>query len=446
VPAIEATIGSLALGGDGVAHVSFGDERRAIFVGYAAPGDTARLDVDFSRRPARGRLLELLAPGADRVVPACPWSARCGGCDWMHLSVDAQALWHRELVRGVLPVPWRDIAIATRPSPRPLGHRMRARVHVRCERHEPRHPPARREGRAVPDARVEVGMHEAGTHDPVEVESCAVLHPAIEAARRTLATIFEGSRGRGDVLLGLGAGGRPILDVSWRGELAPACFARIEAACKSGALAGAALTLPNATRPATIGDPTPWMTAADGEPLRLAPGGFGQADEAMNALLARHVAELASQDAAQGAAPGKWVELYAGAGNLTVLLAREHAAAGELVTVESSRAACEAARANLAARGLGARVVEADADSYTWTPTTKLVVLDPPRAGARAVSERLALSRVAHVVYVSCDPATLGRDLALLAPAFDLRSVTTFEMFPQTSHVEVVADLVRRRA
>jgi 23S rRNA (uracil1939-C5)-methyltransferase len=229
--------------------------------------------------------------------------------------------------------------------------------------------------------------------------------------------------------------------VSWRGELAPACFARIEAACNGGALAGAALTLPNATRPATIGDPTPWMNAADGEPLRLAPGGFGQADEAMNALLARHVADLASRDAVHG----KWVELYAGAGNLTVLLARAHAGTGELLTVESSRAACEAARANLTARSLGARVVEADADSYTWSPATKLVVLDPPRAGARAVSERLAVSRVARVVYVSCDPATLGRDLALLAPAFDLRSITTFEMFPQTSHVEVVVDLVRRR-
>jgi 23S rRNA (uracil1939-C5)-methyltransferase len=428
VPAIEATIGSLALGGDGVAHVSIGEERRAVFVGHAAPGDTARLEVDLSRRPARGRVLELLVPGADRVAPACPWSTRCGGCDWMHLSVDAQAHWHRELVRSVLPPAWREVAVTTQPAPHALGHRMRARVHVRCGR-----------------ARVEVGMHEAGTHDPVEVDACAILHPRLESARQSLAALFAGSRGRGDVLLALGAAGRPVLDVTWRGEVAPACFGRIERACGDGALAGAALTLPNATRPATIGDPTPWMRGADGEPLRLALGGFGQADEAVNALLARHVAELASREAGHGPHP-RWVELHAGAGNLSVLLARAHGGKGELVTVETSRAACEAARANLAARGLGARVVEADADTYTWGPMTRLVVLDPPRAGARAVAERLVASRVAHVVYVSCDPATLGRDLALLAAAYDLRSVTAFEMFPQTSHVEVVADLVRRRA
>jgi 23S rRNA (uracil1939-C5)-methyltransferase len=288
-------------------------------------------------------------------------------------------------------------------------------------------------------------MHEARTHDPVEVESCAVLHPALETARRSLAGLLEGSRGRGEVQLALGSGGRPILEVSWRGDLVPACFARLDAATREERLAGASVTLLDATRPAIVGDPTPWMTGADGEPLRLAQGGFGQASERVNALLARHVAGLAARDPV----PGKWLELYAGAGNLTVLLARAHAHTHpkhDLVTVESSGAACDAARANLAARTLAARVVEADADSYAWSPLTRLVVLDPPRTGARPVAERLAVSRVSRVVYVSCNAATLGRDLALLAPAYDLRSVAAFEMFPYTSHVEVVADLTRRRA
>ncbi len=76
----------------------------------------------------------------------------------------------------------------------------------------------------------------------------------------------------------------------------------------------------------------------------------------------------------------------------------------------------------------------------------KLVVLDPPRTGARAVAERLAGSRVARVVYVSCDAQTLGRDLAILEKAYAPISVTAFEMFPQTSHVEAVVALERRRA
>jgi 23S rRNA (uracil1939-C5)-methyltransferase len=158
----------------------------------------------------------------------------------------------------------------------------------------------------------------------------------------------------------------------------------------------------------------------------------------MNATLAIHVAEIAS---AWGA--DKAVELYAGAGNLSVLLARE---TRELACVESNRETCAAARANLAARAIEtARVVEADADAYAWSKATRLVILDPPRRGARAVSERLATSRVRYVVYVACDTQTLGRDLAILEDTYAPVSVAAFEMFPQTSHVEAVVALERRR-
>jgi 23S rRNA (uracil1939-C5)-methyltransferase len=285
-------------------------------------------------------------------------------------------------------------------------------------------------------------MHETRTHDPVAVDRCAVLDPAVEKARRSLASIFRGSRGRGEVQLALGVGGRPVLDVRWTGEPTPACFGRLEEAVAAGELAGARVLVGDASRPATVGDPTPWMAGADGHPLRLAPGGFGQANDAMNATMALYVAEQVRSLASSGPALDKAVELYAGSGNLSILLARE---VGELAMVESSREACDAARANLAARDLRARIVEADAESASWAPGTRLLVLDPPRAGARAVAERLAASRVAHVIYVACDAQTLGRDLAILAPAYAVRSVAAFEMFPQTSHVETVVALDRIR-
>jgi 23S rRNA (uracil1939-C5)-methyltransferase len=191
----------------------------------------------------------------------------------------------------------------------------------------------------------------------------------------------------------------------------------------------------DASRPAVVGDPTPWMTGPDGLPLRMAPGGFGQASEGMNATLARHVAEAVGALGVDRA-----VELYAGAGNLSVLLAGR---ARELVLVESSREACDAARANLAVRSLAARVVEADAAAHAWPASTRLVILDPPRTGARSACERLAGSRVSHVVYVSCDTQTLARDLGVLAASYAPRSVAAFEMFPQTSHVETVVTLER---
>jgi 23S rRNA (uracil1939-C5)-methyltransferase len=419
-PSLELTVASLAPGGDGVAHVELDGERRAVFLPHTAPGDVVRAEVDASRRPARGRVLDVLVAGPGRVKAPCPWSTRCGGCDWMHLSLEAQARAHVEHVTAALPAPWRELPVKHHATTDGLAYRARTRLHVRCER-----------------GRVEVGMHESGTHDPVVVDRCAVLRPALETARQSLAPLFEGSRGRGDVQVALGTNGLPVLEVRWTGDVAPACFARLERAAMAGDLAGARVLVEDSSRPATVGDPTPWIQGADGLPLRLAPGGFGQASESMNVTLTLHVAALAHPLALDRA-----VELYAGSGNLSVLLARE---VRELTLVESSREACDAARANLADRGLAAKVVEADASAYAWGPTTRLVVLDPPRTGARAVAERLAASRVPHVIYVACDAQTLGRDLALLAPAYDARSVATFEMFPETSHVETVVALERVR-
>ena len=418
---LDLDVTDLAPGGAGVAHAEIQGERRAVFVRHAAPGDRVRADVDTSTRPARARLLAVLSGGPDRVPSPCRWSEKCGGCDWMHLSLEGQARGHVEHIRAALPAPWRDIPIDSHRAPAALEHRVRARVHVRCGR----------SGRAV------VGMHGAGTHDPVEVDTCAVLDPALEIVRGQLAALLEGAHGRGDVQMALGAGRRPVLEIRWDGEVARQVFGRLEDAVASRVIAGANVIAGAVRRPAVIGDPTPWMTGGDGRPLRLSPGGFGQATEPMNATLANHVAELVRRWHV-----GKAVELYAGAGNLSVVLARE---VGELVCVESDRGACVAAQANLGDRGLDAttRVVLADADTYAFGPATRMVVLDPPRTGARAVAERLANARTPYVVYVSCDPPTLGRDLALLRDTHVPVCIAAFEMFPNTSHVEVVVALER---
>jgi 23S rRNA (uracil1939-C5)-methyltransferase len=135
------------------------------------------------------------------------------------------------------------------------------------------------------------------------------------------------------------------------------------------------------------------------------------------------------------------LELFAGSGNFTVLLAR-HAAS--LVAVESDGRAVGAARVNLVARGLAARLVEGDADAFDIPARIRTVLLDPPRGGAPGTSTRLARSRVRRVAYVSCDVSTLARDvMTLAAGGFHLSGIETFEMFPHTSHVEVLAILER---
>jgi 23S rRNA (uracil1939-C5)-methyltransferase len=354
----------------------------------------------------------------------------CGGCDWMHVSETGQRASHLAHVRGALPREWQSAPIVFHPAPSPLAYRTRARVHARASG-----------GRAV------VGMNEARTRDPVEVERCAVLHPELESARARVGLLLEGAHGRGEAQLALGALERTprpaVIDLHWSGALAAACFGRLERAVADGWLAGTRVTAGETRVPAKIGDPTPWIRGGDGIPLRLAPGGFGQASDEGNTLLAQRVTELA-RGALAGKADPRVVELYAGAGNFTVLLARLDL--DQLVAVESARDSCDAARANLAARALGgrAKVVEADAVSFAIPPRTHLLVLDPPRTGARELCARIAASSAKHVIYVSCDTQTLARDLALLAESFAPRAVEAFELFPQTSHVEAIVHLERR--
>ena len=335
----------------------------------------------------------------------------------MHLSAAAQRDGHLDHVRRALPaaVP-ADLPIGYTPAPAALAYRTRTRLHAHASG-----------GRAV------VAMRAAGARDAVEIEHCAVVAPALDAARATLSRLLDGAHGEGDAQLALGAGGAAVVELRWSGTLPPSSFARAEAAVSAGELAGLRLWTRGVDRPAVIGDPSPVTRGADGASLQLGAGGFAQASEGMNAALGARVAQLAGS--------GSAVELYAGAGNLTVLLARTLA---PLISVEADAAACTAARQSLKARGLGAKVVEADASSYAVARSTDVVILDPPRTGASGACAALAARPPKRVVYVSCDPPTLGRDLALLvAGGMVVTSVDVFEMFPQTSHVETVVSLAR---
>ncbi len=426
---VEVEIRELAGGGDGVAFVHAGGERRAVFVRGAAPGDLVTVEVDLKTRPARGRLLSITRPGPGRVAPACPDTDRCGGCPWMHLSIEAQTAAVEARIRAHLPESWRHVPLTVTPPPRALGYRTRARVHV----------VARRRGR------LEIGFFAPGSHDPVDVERCRVLDPTLDQARLSLPSLLEEAVGRGEAQLALGAAGKPVLDLRWEGTLAPSTFARIEQGVIGGRWAGVRVHEGDASRPAVIGEPSPWTTGADGFAIRLAPGGFAQASEHAGAVIGERLVAAARTALAKPASDdevslGTVLELYAGAGNFTVLLAR---GAARLTAVETDPEACAAARENLASRGLPGKVVQGLAEQHAVKRPTDLVVLDPPRTGARAVAEKLVLARPRAIAYVSCDVATLARDLAILAPRYTPVSMSAFAIFPHTPHIEVLAVLRR---
>ncbi len=204
----------------------------------------------------------------------------------------------------------------------------------------------------------------------------------------------------------------------------------IDAATERGELAGARVALAGAAKPAMFGDPRPVQVGFDGETLVLPAGGFAQPSDQGAAALATRVSAMARAD-------DKDVhELFAGAGTLTVALART----ARVSSIEIDGAAVACARENLARRELAAKLSIGDAETAAVPKRAEVVVLDPPRTGAAGACRAIAIAKPKRVVYVSCDPPTLARDAKILAGAgYALRDLETFELFPQTSHVETVA-------
>lgn len=387
----------------------------------AAPGDELEAEVDLSSRPARGRILALLTPSLDRREPPCAYASACGGCAWIHITPSARHAARGQLIADtvlrVLPE-GSTPEVVHHDAPSELGYRARARLALHG------------------GAKAAVGFHRPGAKHVVDIPACVVLAPSIAPALSLLREAIRGAKGSGEARVATGAGGKLVLQISWKGELPANAFAVFERIVREGQAAGVSVALDGARVPAVIGDVTVWAAGPDGEPLE-APG-FSQANPAVTAELTEHLRAIASPK------DREVVELYAGAGTFTVALARE---ATKYTAIESDAPAVAASRRNLERRGItNVQLSAQDAASAKLPRATSLVVLDPPRAGALPVLPAIAATRAEDVVYISCDPATLGRDIKKLEEAgFSLRSLHTFDMFPQTSHVETVAHLVRPR-
>jgi 23S rRNA (uracil1939-C5)-methyltransferase len=385
VEELVLAIDSLAAGGDGVARSPDG---RVVFVPYTAPGDRVRACVEKqSARFARARVVELLAPGAARVEPRCAVFGRCGGCAWQHVDYPAQVEAKRRILADAL-TRIGGVALDELPPftacPRPYGYRLRARLLVEGGR---------------------VGFRRRASHALCAVGSCPVLLPELEARLAELAERPPSRDGEWE----LGCAG---------GEVRLAPLGRSQARSEPQ---GAA----------------PLELEVAGERVRFSPGAFAQA----NALLLEPLVEGVVRAVGAGE---ELVELFAGSGLFTLPLARRFT---QVVAVEADPAAAGDLRANLAAAGLSRvqvlrrRVEEAGPELAGRCP--EALLLDPPRAGLAAGGVAL-LARLAprRIVYLSCDPATLARDVgALRGHGYGLTRVEGFDLFPQTPHVEALAVL-----
>ncbi len=389
----EVTIEKLVYGGDGLAHIG----TQAVFVPLAAVGDQLRVRVtEVERNYARGVIAEIIVPSPSRRTPPCAHFGVCGGCQLQHLNyaaqLEAKVSFVRESLRRNGRIEWEhDIPIHSAPE---LGYRSRAEVRIARDDEGHSH----------------IGYFRVGTHEVCETSDCPILLPA---ANRELQRLHA------------------------ERHLIPNDATRVFL---------------------TVGDEEVIVTPGTGENCRAAElDALGTAHQRIagidysfgvrsffqaNRLLVEELINVAVSEAHGKTA----VDLYAGAGLFALQLAGKFK---QVHAVEGNRLAASHGMANARANNLGNVRYEA-ISVEAWlkykassVACPDLLLLDPPRAGAGAqVIERIAAIGAPQITYVSCDPATLARDLRLLLDrGYRLTSLTALDMFPQTFHVETVAKL-----
>lgn len=415
---LEGTVRDLSRFGEGVVKT----EQGLVFAPGVLPGERVTLErVKKQGGALRADRARVLDSSTQRVEPACPIVGRCGGCPLMIATAPLQAKFKRGLLeQAIAGLPGaEDVLLGWIGAKEALGYRMRARM-----------------GWQVGGRGLRLGYHPPRSDQLADVRGCAVLHPVIDRGFRDVRRAVAGHlAGKGELHLAMGEGERAVVAMRSDDAQPPELFRLLESLVAEGMLAGAALRAGGASTDATWGEPRERREGADGEPLWGTVAGFSQANDEVNRALVGRVVELARP------AGRSVLELFCGHGNLTVALARE---AESVVAIELDEAAAEACRENLRARGLEATVRTDDAESYRAPSPPQVAVIDPPRIGAPGAVKRLVRLGVPEIVYVSCDPPTLGRDLKQLSDAgYTITDAIALDMFPQTAHLECVVRLER---
>lgn len=450
-------ITSVSSDGAGIARV--GDEGYVVFARGALPGERVKVRViKTGKRYSTAETLDIVKAAEVRRSPKCPSYGKCGGCSLQHATYGAQTAIKARILTDAL----RRIAgielqkkIECEASPIEWGYRNKTSLPVRD---------------LGGDRRFVCGYFAQGSHRVVPFRSCPVLTPSIERVIpkmiESMAKSFRGYDERaqiGDVrFLAARSGGladESVLACAVLGrkfsryelDRAKDIFSRLSKSIPD--LAGASANF-NTDPGNFIWGPV-FKSLAGEQSVAQTLGSFTfetdisaffQVNRAQAERLFAHASEAALADS-----PSRVLELYSGVGSLTAYLA---CGAESVVAVEEWRPAIRALESNMSANGItNVRGVECavedhlDDEDNTKPGSYDVIVLDPPRTG---LPERAAAGIVRasapKIVYVSCDPATLARDIArLLDGGYSLASIRAFDMFPQTPHVESVAVLVRNR-
>ncbi len=416
---LELTVGEAVHGGWCVARTEQAGGQ-VVFVRHALPGERVRAVItQATARLARADAVQILQPAADRVPPPCPHArpGGCGGCDWQHASLPAQRALKAAVIRQQLArIGGIDREVSVQPLPGDdggLGWRTRVTFAV------------------GPDGTA--GLRRHRSHEVLDVGDCPIAHPLVIATGVT-ARRWPGF-GSVQAITSPGTTDRAVI-AAQAGRTGPA--ERLpEVAAEHVQLLGR-----SGARTPVRGSGSLSQQAA-GRSWRVSLGGFWQVHPGAADVLAAAVLD------ALAPLPGdRALDLYSGAGLFAGVLAEAVGPGGSVTAIEAEQAAVRDARHNLR-DWPWARVRSGDVGellSRDGTGGARLVVLDPPRAGAarRVIDALCAAAELTTIAYVSCDPATLARDLArLLAGGWALDDLRGYDAFPMTHHVECLAVLTR---
>jgi 23S rRNA (uracil1939-C5)-methyltransferase len=434
---MDVSIEKLIYGGDGLAH----HEGATLFVPFVLPGEKVAAEaVEKSKKFMRCRLEHVEVASAERVEARCPHFGVCGGCNYQHIPYEAQLRYKAEILRETLrrigKIDWTGEIVQH--AFEPWEYRNRAQWKVRSVGERGGGVVA---GRA--NQPMDIGYFQAGSNNFMPAYSCPILAPELFATLNTLRQLLkEGllpptlreveafAAGPDSLLMALNFSKFPAN----RPQLRETLFAGVRGLTST-------LIQDEWHQRMELFGPGSISYAAAGFQYRVSHLSFFQVNRFAIEEMCGTVAELAGEGALA-------LDLFCGVGLFSLPLARKF---DQVIGVESNPAAVRDLQFNaaLAAQGLRGKIESREADAETFLRGFRgrahCVVLDPPRAGLeKEAAERLLKARPRRIVYVSCDPATMARDLALLGSVYSLSVVHAFDLFPQTFHLETIAGLVRR--
>lgn len=428
----QFAVEKLVYGGNGLGHAG----GKTIFVPYVLPGEEVRAAaIQKNKKLMRTRLLEIVAPAKERIAPACPHFQTCGGCHYQHISVQEQLRWKTEILRETLSrlggIQWQG-PIEQHASP-PFGYRNRAQWAVKSG-----------PGRAL-------GYFLAGSSAICEIHACPVLSPRLAEVLAQLQALPQGDSLPGTIkeieAFADSEDARVLLNVAFEKFAKPPTelAATIQAAVPS--LESLLLHDESTKRFELIG-PGFLVHKAGGFGYRVGHLSFFQVNRFLTADLLDAMTK--------GASGALALDLYAGVGFFSLPLTQSFE---KVVAVDTNVAATRDLRANAEQAGVQLGVHEQRADEFLKKTRHRpdYVVLDPPRAGLGQEAAALLVKLGApSIAYLSCDPATLARDLAVLTGSakaktapngagvrYEIAEVHVFDLFPQTFHIETLVRLRR---